>query len=183
MELKKGTHRIVFIFPRFGFVIKLPRFYIWFAIKGFFKFIYYRDWKFLKKWLKYDVVVLGGFKNQVYKGIHDNWQEYKFYSITKNVFLQPTHFSLYGLVNIQSYGESKKTPFDTLLQYFMVLTDGDVFDDNHHFANYRNFCFEDGKIKITDYGSKRTQAVIEKWGEKIVTEFQLEKVKEKEETA
>ena len=58
----------------------------------------------------------------------------------------------------------------------MEITNNEAFNDNHHFANWRNFCFENGKIKIIDYGSTRTQKVIEPWGEKIMEDFNVQKV-------
>ncbi len=181
MQFKKGSDRFVFVFPRLGLVVKFPRIYIWIAVKTFFRYIHKKGFiPYIKKWFNYDIRAIGGFKRLVYKGVHDNWHEYKYYSATKHVFLQPTYFSLFGFLNVQKYGEYQKMPFDFLLKHFMDITNGEAFNDNHHFASSRNFCFENGKIKITDYGSSRTQEVITKWGEKIVADFDINKVLKKE---
>lgn len=181
MEFKKGSARVVFIFPHLGLVIKLSRFYVWIAFKTFWKYTTQKKyWGLLKKWFTYDVVAIGGFKYLLCRGLRDNWHEYKYYTATKQVFLQPTYFSLFGFLNVQKYGEYQKMPFDILLHHFMDLTNGEAFKDAHHFASSRNFCFEKGKIKITDYGSSRTQEIITKWGEKIVADFDIEKILKKE---
>lgn len=182
MKYLKGSRRIVLIFPKLGFVIKLPRIFIWVFMKRMFKFFPYypkNKWQWMKKWFKYDVDVLTGFRDIMYKGIHDNWYERQLYKKTKNVLLQPTYFSFFGILNIQKYGEIHKMYFAYLLQEFMNLTEDEAWKDNHHFANWRNFCFENGKLKIIDYGSKRTQKIILKYGEKIAREFDFEKVKQK----
>lgn len=176
MKIKKGSRRIVFIFPSLGFVIKIPKILLFRVLQHITIDIWGGHKKYLKKWFKYSVDTWGGFKNLAYKGIHDNWHEYKFYSSNHNTFLQPTYFSLYGLLNIQKYGKQIKMNGQILLPYFMNLTENEAWKDNHHFFASKNFCFDGSNIKILDYGSKKTQKIISKWGEKIVKEFDLEKV-------
>ncbi len=41
----------------------------------------------------------------LWRGLADNWREYRFYSKTHHPFCQPTHFSFFGLVNFQALGD------------------------------------------------------------------------------
>ena len=48
---------------------------------------------------------------------------------------------------------------------FFDLTDRECYYyDNHHFVNPANFCLENGKLRIVDYGSPATRQVVKKWG-------------------
>ncbi len=174
MKIRKGTDRLVLIFPSLGFVIKLPRFYIWMTIKNILRYIW--NWNYFKEWLNYSPEAYTGIQRLLYKGLRDNWHEYTFYRDTHHPFLQPTYFSLFGFMNIQKYGDQQEIRFDILLNHFMNITNNEAYTDNHHFANWRNFCFENGKIKITDYGCPRTQKVITPWGDVIIAKFDLAKV-------
>jgi len=178
MQYKKGTNRVVLIFPRFGFVIKFPRFHVWVALKTLCDYVFHKRLrKLIPKWFKYDFPVYGGFKFLICKGVYDNWQEYRYYRKTKNIFLQPTYFSLFGFFNIQLYAEYKKifTSYcDPLLKRFMGITNEEAYKDPHHFSNPENFCFANNSITVVDYGSSKTQEIISKWGQIIVAEFNVE---------
>jgi hypothetical protein len=114
----------------------------------------------------------------MFKGLIDNWQEYLFYRETRHVFIQPTYFSFFGLVNIQKYGYPEKIRYDALLRHFCEIVDSQILvNDGHHFADWRNFSFESGKIKILDYGSLKTRAIIAEHGEKIYTTFNIERLR------
>jgi len=60
---------------------------------------------------------------------------------------------------------------------FMALTNREVmlkYHDGHHFQpGNGNFSIRTGKLRIHDYGSPKTQMVIDAWGTKIMEEFQL----------
>lgn len=49
--------------------------------------------------------VRGTFSEFLFAGIMTNWNEYRFYRRTKNPFLMPSYFSLFGLFNIQRKAE------------------------------------------------------------------------------
>lgn len=101
-----------------------------------------------------------------YKGILENWREYTFYRKTKHAFLQPTWFSFLGLINIQKRGTDFGHTADQFYLSIHEATDGECTRDAHHFSNSDNFCVSDG-VRILDYGSLRTQSIIEKHGNKI----------------
>ena len=83
-----------------------------------------------------------------------------------------TYFSLFGLVNIQRSGQEVEMNSDEFMHQINHITDGEATTiDVHTFKGPYNFCSENGRLKIVDYGSRETQQVIEKWGEKIYEEF------------
>ena len=159
MKIKKGTDRIVVAFPLLGIVVKIPiiHFIRLFSVltteKGEFP-LYWKYWKM-----------------KIFSGLISNWNEFRFYWRTRNPFLQPTYFSIFGLLNIQRYGEPCNLQIVDLWCQLHELTDGSVFDDSHHFANPNNFCFYKGKLRISDYGSQRSHRVIMKYGERIFKFF------------
>lgn len=172
MKIKKGNNRIVFTFPKLGFVIKLP------VINWFKAFKPVLTWKvggiksrrMLIRYFQWPVEASEGFKNYLFRGFLANIAEYKFYKKTKHSFLKPTYFSLFGLFNIQKYGPlCELGEIDFWCQLY-ALTDGDVFADGHHFASPHNFSLED-KLQMLDYGSKRTHKVIIEHGDNILKNF------------
>ena len=170
MQTRKGNDRIVFIFPRIKLVIKIPFIHLFLAFSPFFK-KEDRKVEYLKNYFTYPLECYGGFKRLMFKGIVDNWNECYFYWKTKNPFLQPTYFSLFGILNVQLYGNSCNLKTVDLWCQLYELTEGKVFDDSHHFANENNFCFHKEKLRMLDYGSKRTHNVIKQYGKKIVELF------------
>jgi len=169
MKIKKGTTRIAWLIPFFGIVIKFP------VIKPKEFFICLRDgfrnWEYMKIQLRAPIGRgIPKFKDCLFWGIKCNWQEFCFYIRTRNIFLQPTYFSLFGLVNIQRLGKPCKFTTTDLWCQLHELTNGKVWAHSHHFAEPDNFCF-DGTLRIVDYGDKRTQGVVSECGLKIVNEF------------
>ena len=98
----------------------------------------------------------------LFRGLADNWMEFWFYVRTRNPFLQPTYFSLFGIFTVQRYG--KPCPFrDIDLKHQLEeLTDGRAREDGHHFFDSRNFTFNQGALRMIDYGNKQARKVIEK---------------------
>ena len=84
----------------------------------------------------------------------------------------PTYFSFFGLFNIQKRGKLLDVNRKDLFQQLYDLTNGEVFDDSHAFANPANFCLQNGKLVMIDY-SKKSRNVLIKYGEKIQQEFNL----------
>lgn len=171
MEVKKGRNRIILIFPSTGIVIKFAFIHFVEAFRCLFRDIKRRDWKYLKRKLKMPLGRgISGFKDYLLLGIAHNWLEFWFYIKTRNVFLQPTYFSLFGFFNIQKMGKVCEFSATDLWCQLYELTEEKVWKHCHHFSNPANFCF-DGKLRIFDYGDKRTQEVIVEYGEKISKEF------------
>lgn len=174
MKIKKGTYRIVFIFNKF--VVKIPKFHIKAGIEQL--HICYKI-KRLKNVWQWGSSSYSGCMRWFFGGIADNWQEYRFYSKTKLAILMPTYFSLLGLLNIQKRGQTLKMDSFDLWCHLCDLTNEDVWDDNHTFVNPKNFCVEDGVLKIIDY-PKATHRVLKTYGERIEREFDFSYDYEKE---
>ena len=109
MKICKGTTRIVIQIPALGIAIKIARIYLGRTIKGVFNRCFDRRVKtgrlhLLLSYFVYPPVVQGGLWNNLLWGILNNWREFRFYITTRHPLLQPTCFSLFGLVNIQKYG-------------------------------------------------------------------------------
>jgi len=110
-----------------------------------------------------------------------NLRESVFYLRTRHPFLQPTYFSLLGLVNFQRYDGICVIKSGGWKQ-FMTLTDQEVmlkYHDGHHFQpGNGNFSLRDGQLRIHDYGSLKTQKVINAWGTGIMNGFDLKDVEQ-----
>jgi len=161
MMIKKGENRIVLILPAFNLVLKFPR----------------ADFKAALNWIKWAIFnpkhwrhYLGGTvyhpgpKRYLFKGLVDNWKEYRFYRRTKHPFLQPTYCSFFGLCNVQRYGQPVNQDKLSFWVNLQDISDYEVTHDGHHFSNPDNFCLENDQFKILDYAEPRTQKVILKVG-------------------
>lgn len=171
MQIKKGNDRIVILLPSLGIAIKLPAIHLWRAICLFCGRIKNGKWKRLKRDWKWPIEAPWGFKKFLFRGFVVNWRELRFYSQTRNPLLQPTYFSLFGLFNIQKAGEPCQLESINLWCQLREITDNAVDADKHHFSNPRNFCFNNGTLRMLDYGSRQSQEVILKFGAKIVQSF------------
>ncbi|OGZ85160.1 MAG: hypothetical protein A2599_02625 [Candidatus Staskawiczbacteria bacterium RIFOXYD1_FULL_39_28] len=171
MKSKKGYYRIVFIFPFLGFAIKFPKIHLLEAILQLFWVFFNCKWKTFCRILSSPVESELGTKSQVFGGIMVNWQEFLFFHNTKHPFLQPTYFSFFGLINIQKMGKPCHIDAGALWSQFYKLTNGGAWADPHHFKNPGNFCFDDGRLRIFDYGSKKTQGIITEYGITIFESF------------
>ena len=177
MEIKKGQQRIVLVLPRLNIVIKFPIIYLNAAVaNSFYLFrdvIRIRDKEAIKERLKIEFLatldssMITSILGSLFGGILVNWKEFKFYWKTKNSLLQPTYFSFLGIFNIQRYGKlCQSRPVDLWCQ-LRKLTNNEVFKDSHHFDNPNNFCVDNGRLKMLDYGNNKCQLVIMLYGEKI----------------
>jgi hypothetical protein len=172
MQIRKGKDRIVIILPLLGIVIKFPIVHFFLAVIAFFHRVPKgKKWEYLKKYISLPIEYTYGFRWLLFTGISANWNEFWFWWKTRNSFLQPTYFSLFGLLNIQQYDQPCQLLEDDLWCQLYELTNSKVFDDSHHFTNPRNFCFSRGKLRMLDYGSRLSQRVVEKYGEKIFELF------------
>ncbi|OGG93353.1 hypothetical protein A2609_01525 [Candidatus Kaiserbacteria bacterium RIFOXYD1_FULL_47_14] len=179
MQIRKGNDRIVFVFPSLGIVVKLPIVHFFFAARCSWQMFFHcgakgRRWKILKRYLEFPTKNMSSFRWFLFRGLSANWNEFRFYRKTKNPFLQPTYFSLFGLLNIQRFDEPCQLEETGFWWQLLELTNGKVSDDGHHFEEPRNFCFHNGKLRILDYGSRRTHDVVLQYGTKIVELFNPE---------
>jgi len=173
--IKKAQDRIVIILPTLGIVIKFPIIHFIFFLK-FLKDAYQikhkiRKWDYWKVMWRLSAECDFAPKALLFKGLSVNWNEFWFYQTTHNPFLQPTYFSLFGLVNIQKYGEPCQFEGKSFWNQIYNLTKGAAMKDGHHFENPANFSLYNGKLRILDYGSSKTRLIVKKYGDKIVTDF------------
>ncbi|NCN07718.1 hypothetical protein GW933_03415 [Candidatus Falkowbacteria bacterium] len=167
MVIKKGNYRIVIVIG--SLVIKLPRVRLKSAIQCL---IFEIKHGLISKYYSNAILYAPSSKTNLFGGIISNWQEYQFYHQTKLPILMPTYFSFFGLFNIQKRGKLLDVNRKDLFQQLYDLTNGEVFDDSHAFANPANFCLQNGKLVMIDY-SKKSRNVLIKYGEKIQQEFNL----------
>lgn len=160
MQIRRGSDRVVFLFPVLGIAVKFPVFHFvtaWQLLFGGFK--------------KYGWELMGNAADVLFRGLADNWMEFWFYIRTRNPLLQPTYFSLCGFVTIQRYGQPCSFRDADLWHQLKKLTEEQVQEDGHHFSNSHNFTFDQGVLRIFDYGSCRTRKVIANHGVKISNQF------------
>jgi hypothetical protein len=139
MKIRKGVNRTVIIFPRLKLAFKFP---------AFFRILNLPIKKIAIRILK--------------STINENYKEYKFYQKTKFSFLQPTYFSLFGLVNIQLAGKSIHADHNYVYYQamYILLNNLDLQTymkivgkfNTHNFAN-RNFCDADDNVRLVDYSN------------------------------
>lgn len=172
MQVRKGNDRIVFIFPRLKFVVKIPIIHLISAIINIHDIIKGKMWRYLKMCLTYSVGVDGAFKAFLFKGLAANWGEFCFYWKTRHAFLQPTYFSLFGFLNIQQYDEPCQLKGENIgCQISGLAPDKVTSAAAHHLENPNNFCFHNGKLRMLDYGSRRCQDFIVRHGTKVIKHF------------
>lgn len=107
-------------------------------------------------------------------GIMANYYERKFYKQTKNPFVMPTYFSFFGLFNVQKRGEEVNFwESDSLWGY--VCTNSQNIDqpfcDNHTLCEPKNFCIDNGKLKLVDYGNRQIAEFLRINGENLYNNF------------
>lgn len=171
MNIAKGRDRIVIVIPEIGIVIKIIFVHAVMVTQQLYRYAKEREWKRMRAlWLR-DIEKRGGFINSLFGGWYANWNEYLFYRRTHNHFVQPTYFSLFGLINIQKYGEMCTTEDgDELVAFWdelRALTANEVYADPHHFQNPLNYCMHDTHVRMTDYGNKKVQKVLEVYGDML----------------
>lgn len=173
MQIKKGKNRIALIFPSLEIAVKIPIIRFFLAARPFFRYAFRAEHRGVLRGFilrPTDTPAVASLRSFLFKGIQENWAEFLFFQKTKNPFLQPTYYSFFGLLNFQACGEDHPLP-GKFFHKLYVLTRGKIYEDPHHFANERNFCFYQGSLRMIDYGSRRSHGVIELYGAKIVEHF------------
>lgn len=132
----------------------------------------------MKKWLKWaawlgeDTDVVGNVRYTLLNGTYQNWQEYRLWRRSRSSFLEPTFFSLLGLVNVQKYGNQlTEVSEGALWSQMLELSNNAVWSNGHHFANPENFSFRDGSIRMLDYGGRGVAEIVIQHGENIASNF------------
>lgn len=168
--IRTGKTSIVIVFPRLGFVLKVARIDK-FRIRRIFRYIRMlftepKSKNFSSKFAQLNFRL----DNFAIGGIYANIRERRLWKRTKNPFLLPTWFSLFGVMNICPYAKNVLTREQYNSSKFPLQLD--IFSElwsqveGHTFARATNFCVDDlGKVKLIDYGFKHCEKVIRHCGQ------------------
>lgn len=115
-----------------------------------------------------------GIRYSLFGGIMANWNEYLFYQKTRNPFLMPTYFSLFGLINIQK--KSRKIDFWSHEDVWLYvcrnsINENQPFCDSHSFDEIENFGLDGDKLRMHDYGSRHIREFLRLNGENLFNNF------------
>ena len=115
-----------------------------------------------------------GVKYLLFFGIMANLNEFIFYRKTKNIFVMPTYFSFFGLINIQKRG--KEIDFWNYLDIWRYICHNSANEDQpfcspHSFSKKENFCLDGDKLKMLDYGSRHVNNFLILNGERLFNNF------------
>lgn len=198
MHIAKGDDRIVLVIPGLGIVIKVPNFrtsthnvrhcagMLWMNRREVVRY----PWG-CRRFIWYVIEAIGKFLLACVRGVVANWCEWAYFLSAdpmRCALLAPTHVSIFGLLNIQSY----RKPSDDRgfgIEYALRFACDDMdpmefkkYDDNHHFQNQSNFHVPDDRtIVFLDYGSRKVQRLLNDFGPKIATSFFLSGGRRREE--
>ncbi len=164
MKMVWGTTRVVVPVPSLGIVLKLPVLEIRRVGRIFFKNLFRGKFRYI-------ALEFNSYWKFLFSGVVANWSEYRFYRRTRHVFLQPRYFSLFGLFNIQKFGNVCQMEDVDVWTQLVTLTNKAVWADSHCFAEAHNFCLENRQFKMLDYASQGAQKVVLSHGDKIVKFF------------
>lgn len=182
MLISVGTGRIVVPIKPLGVALKFPRIKFFLACHMVFYTLVRPPSQILRAisaQFRFKSTQRATIKGALFGGLVENWGEYRFYTKTKNQFLQPTYFSFLGLVNIQKFGYPIPTEYDGVVwrekiwSRLVRITDREVLKDPHHFEGPDNLCRDGCRVRICDYGSQQTQTLITKFGERMYKEIVL----------
>lgn len=171
MKITKSESRLVVVLPELGIVIKFPIIHLVIGSRVFWNDLSKKGNRLHDELLRYTIEMDGSLKRLLFKGIVDNWREWRFYQRTRHPFCQPTYLSLFGLLNIQRFAHPCTLQDIDLWCQLHELTKGAVFKDLHHFTNPNNFCLNSGGLRILDYGGLKTQEVVQEFGNEILQHF------------
>lgn len=129
--------------------------------------IYSRNWQFIRGFVTDAPSNWYTLRWHLFQGILDNLSEARFYSMTRNMFAWPTHFSC-GLFTIQKLGTPCELKDGELYEKLLSVAGNDIAKDGHCFSNPGNFCVDgDGKLYLLDYASPVSQQVLGKYEEEL----------------
>ncbi len=173
MITKKGRYRFVVISPLLGLAFKFPILHPLKAFRLAWRLVQQKDYKYLWIMITWPINSpdIRGYGDLMFGAIWVNWSEFMFFWKTRHPFLQPTYFSFFGLLNIQKAGAPCVIKEKVLCDALYDIAGETIFDDPHHLTSPGNYCFDNGKFRIIDYGSKMTYRMILESGEKVMAFF------------
>ncbi|MFM2374801.1 MAG: hypothetical protein RLZZ234_796 [Candidatus Parcubacteria bacterium] len=113
-------------------------------------------------------------KRALFHGLVSNWRERRYYKESdgaRRKLLQPTYFSLFGLLNIQKHGAPMTVNGELVYKAYFDVVGPPVNKDGHHFFCASNFHHTGEGVVFLDYGSLVTQDILTKYGEEIQRRF------------
>ncbi len=172
MHIAHGKDRCVLVLPALGIVVKFPIIRLWRALCYVVRDSKNRRWKSLFyclfTWNPDSHYLVSG---MILKGIMSNVRERGLWKKTRNPFLQPTPFSVLGLLNIQRYGKPLEcNPID-LWSQVADMTRKEAHRNSHQFSEPENYALVDGRLRILDYGGHGSTWVVVRYGRRIVDGF------------
>ena len=171
MKIAKGESRLVVVLPGLGIVIKFSIIHLVIGFRVLWYDLSRKGNRLHDELFRYTIEMSRSLKRLLFKGIVDNWREWRFYQRTRHPFCQPTYLSLFGLLNIQRFARPCTLQENDLWCQLHELTKGAVFKDSHHFTNPDNFCLNGEGLRILDYGGLKTQEVVQEFGDNILQNF------------
>lgn len=196
-EVGRGTARIVVSLPWLGLAFKFPIIIrpdslrtLWRShepLRRELRLLLKSPWNFRKNrgWLSVAFEYAGnGWRTFIRDyGLTQNILERGFYkraTCLELMLLQPTYFSLLGLVNVQKYGTPSAKDCDTVAYYLSHLALRDIrYYDGHHFHHAWNYTgLEEGRVRLLDYGSTRVQDNISEGALRLLQQYDPATVKE-----
>lgn len=174
MHWKKGTSRAVLVIPGLGICLKFARVKIWAAVwstgRDLFRGRFWLAWRY---W-KYPTRSSVGARRLVFRGILDNWREWRFSARLAHPVLARTYLTL-GIVNVQEAAGENPLPMDPHYRRFQNIVGWRTINDSDdlHAFSQRNFGVRDGKAVVVDYASLAMQKVLAEYGDRIHNELDL----------
>lgn len=163
--VKRGSWRTVVLIPKLGIAVKFPKIRIDSVVKEIKWMVKEKRWKLLWWFCTDKAKEPMLMKGLLLHGIMTNQSEYRFWRKTKNRFLWPTRFSFFGFFNIQRLGKQVLLSNEDVWEKLTNIT-AEVCIDKHCFRNRDNFTLtKDGKLRLLDYGSIKSQKVVTKHGD------------------
>ncbi len=169
MNIRRGRTRLVIAFPWLGFVIKLPIIHIslfYWNIKN----ILQGEWKTVMLLWRIRRTNRFSIKYQLVGGFVANRTEWTIWQKTHNQLLQPTWFSLLGVINIQKFGDPiSDVRVEWLGMHLQKATNrrSHHFSRSHTFGSSANYTNVKGNLRLLDYGDVALLPVIVRYGGKI----------------
>lgn len=189
-EVSRGTARIVVSLPWLGlafkFAIIVPQYSfgsLWRSHESLWReawLVLRRPWRLRKNWHWLSAGcerAVNGWKSFIRKsGVTHNIVERGFYkraTCLELMLLQPTYFSLLGLVNVQKYGRPSSKEYDGAAYYLSHLALRGIHHYNgHHFNHAWNYTgLEEGRVRLLDYGSTWVQDNIGEGALRLLQQF------------
>lgn len=177
-SIHRGTYRTVVAVPALGLAFKVARIRVVELARELichFEYPQARTFAAVRRYasrsLHASVDDAAPAKRLLFKGLVDNWREWRFSETFDHPILVPTYASI-GLVNVQAYADPLPDQGATAHWRKIVrILDTHVRRDSHHFASNPNFGWRDGHLAMIDYASPKTHEVLRTYADRLVDQY------------